>query len=73
MYIFLILWFLFVIIYLIFNVYGVTRVLAMRIKGDVIPLAILIYLIAIFFVIGVSIVLISNLDWGRNLRDLLKF
>jgi len=63
MYIFLIIWFLFVFAYMIFNIYGIYRVMAMRIKGDVVPLAILIYLIAIFLVIAGSIVLISSLDW----------
>lgn len=72
MYIFLIIWFLFLFIYIIFNVYGLYRVMSMRIKGDIIPLAILIYLIAIFLVISVSIILISNLDWGKNIKDLFR-
>lgn len=73
MYIFLILWFIFIFAYMIFNIYGVMRVLAMRLKGDVTPLAVLVYLIAIFVVIAISIMLISHLDWGRNLRELLRF
>jgi len=72
MYILLIIWILFVIAYLGFNLYGLTRVQAMRIKGDIVPLAILVYLIVIFVIIAVSILLILNLDWGKNLRELFR-
>lgn len=73
MYIFLIIWLLFLFIYIIFNVYGLYRVMAMRIKGDVVGLAVLIYLIAMSIIIIVSLTWISTLDWGKNLKDLIKF
>lgn len=73
MYIFLIIWLLFVFAYVIFNVYGIYRVMAMRIKGDVIPLAVLIYLIVISAVIVITLVFIGNLDWGKNLKELFRF
>ncbi len=73
MYIFLIIWFLFVFVYIVFNIYGLYRIMAMRIKGDIVSLAILIYLIAIFVIIAVSIILISHLDWGKNFQELFKF
>lgn len=68
MYIFLIIWFLFLFAYIVFNIYGIYRVMAMRIKGDIVPMAILIYLVAIFLVIAVSIILISSLDWGEKIK-----
>ena len=68
MYIFLIIWFLFLFVYIVFNMYGIYRVMAMRIKGDIVPLAILVYLIAIFLVIAISVILISSLDWGEKIK-----
>jgi len=73
MYIFLVIWFLFIFAYVIFNVYGLYRVMAMRIKGDVIPLAILIYLIVIMVIIAIALVFIGSLDWGKNLKELFGF
>ena len=48
--------------------YGIYRVMAMRIKGDIVPLALLVYLIAIFLVIAISVILISSLDWGEKIK-----
>ncbi len=73
MYIFLIIWFLFIFAYMIFNIYGIYRVMAMRIKGDSVAFAVLIYLIVMFVIIAVSIIIIANLDWGKNLKDVLRF
>ncbi len=73
MYIFLIIWFLFIFAYMIFNIYGISRVMAMRIKGDKVGFAVLIYLIVMFLIIAVSIIIISNLDWGKNIKDILRF
>ena len=70
MYIFLIIWFLFLFAYIIFNVYGLYRVMAMRIKGDVIPLAVLIYSLAIIVIIVVTLGFFGTLDWGKSLKDL---
>ncbi len=42
--------------------------MAMRIKGDIVPLAILVYLIAIFLIIAVAVILISSLDWGEKIK-----
>ena len=68
MYILLIIWFLFVGAYFIFNIYGISRILAMRIKGDFTSKAILIYLIVIFIIIAVSLVIISQLSWGAPIK-----
>lgn len=73
MYIFLIIWFLFIFVYMIFNIYGIYRIMAMRIKGDSVAFAVLIYLIVMFVIIAASIIIIANLDWGKNLKDVLKF
>ena len=73
MYIFLVIWFLFIFAYVIFNVYGLYRVMAMRIKGDVIPLAVLVYLIVILAIIAVTLVFIGSLDWGKSLKELFGF
>jgi len=72
MYIFLIIWFIFLFIYIIFNIYGLIQVLAKRFKGDAIGRAVLIYLILMFVIIVVSILAISRLDWGKNLKDIFK-
>ncbi|KKQ74421.1 MAG: hypothetical protein US94_C0005G0017 [Berkelbacteria bacterium GW2011_GWB1_38_5] len=71
MYLFLIFWLLFLLIYSVFNVYGIYRVIKMRIKGDKIPLAILVYLIFIGAVIFITFTITSQLDWGKNLPELL--
>lgn len=73
MYLLLIIWFLFIFAYMIFNIYGISRVMAMRIKGDKVSLAVLVYLVLIFLIIAVSIIIISNLDWGKNIKELLNF
>ncbi|MEK7142721.1 MAG: hypothetical protein AAB785_00755 [Patescibacteria group bacterium] len=70
MYIFLIIWFLFLFAYIIFNVYGLYRVMAMRIKGDVIPLAVLIYSVAIIVIIIVSLGFFMTFEWSKSLTDL---
>jgi len=48
------------------------QVLAKRFKGDAIGRAVLIYLILMFVIIVVSILAISRLDWGKNLKDIFK-
>ena len=68
MYIALIIWFLFLFVYIAFNVYGIIRVTQMRIRGDFTAAGILAYLIAIFLVIFISLILIGRLDWGANIR-----
>lgn len=72
MYIFLIIWFLFILVYIVFNIYGISRVQAMRIKGDTSGLIILIYLITIFIILGISITIISHLNWTASLSNLIK-
>jgi hypothetical protein len=47
--------------------------MAMRIKGDRVAFAVLIYLMAMFLIIAVSIIIIAHLDWGKNLKDVLRF
>jgi uncharacterized membrane protein YbhN (UPF0104 family) len=47
--------------------------MAMRIKGDSVIFAVLVYLIVMFVIIAVSIIIIANLDWGKNLKDVLRF
>lgn len=68
MYIFLIIWFIFLFAYFVFNVYGISRVMAMRIKNDVVPLAVMIYLLVIFIIIAFAIYLISTFSWGGSIR-----
>lgn len=72
MYIFLILWFLFLFVYIIFNVYGLYRVSAMRMKGDATGRAILLYIIVMLAVIVISIFFMSTLNWGKSLSDIFK-
>jgi len=72
MYILLIIWFLFLFVYIVYNIYGLIRMMQMRIKGDATMLMIAIYLILIFVIIAASILLISQLNWPTNF-DLFKF
>lgn len=73
MYIFLIIWFLFLFFYIVFNVYGLYRIMAARIKGDATGLAVLVYLIIMLLIIFISVLIISRLDWGKNLKDFFNF
>ncbi|KKQ18022.1 MAG: hypothetical protein US31_C0011G0004 [Berkelbacteria bacterium GW2011_GWA1_36_9] len=73
MYIFLIIWFLFLFVYIIFNIYGLYRVCAMRFKGDAVSRMVMIYLVAMFIIIFLSILFISHLDWSKSLKDIFKF
>lgn len=73
MYLLLIIWFLFIFAYMIFNIYGISRVMAMRIKDDKVGLAVLVYFVLMFLIIAISIIIISNLDWGKNIKELLNF
>lgn len=66
MIILLILYFLFLIIYLAFNIYGILRIWAMRIKGDRTELMIIIYLFIISTIILISLLLILGLDWSTD-------
>lgn len=72
MYIFLIIWAVFILAYIIFNIYGLSQVMVKRFKGDAIGLAVLVYLIIIFLIIFISILIISNLDWGRPIGSIIK-
>jgi len=68
MYIALIIWFLFLFVYIAFNVYGIIRVTQMRIRGDFTSAAILVYLVAIFLIIFISLIMIDRLDWSTSIR-----
>ena len=70
MYILLIIWFIFLFVYIIFNVYGLYRVISMRIKGDITLLATLIYVIAMAVIIFISISIMGTLDWGTDISKL---
>lgn len=72
MYILLIIWFIFLFAYIIFNVYGLFQVMAKRFRGDAMGFAVLIYLVAMFLIIAVSILVISQLNWGQGLGGLIK-
>lgn len=71
MYIFLIIWFVFLFAYIVFNVYGLYRVVAMRIKGDAVGRIVLFYLIVMFAIIALTIFTISNLNWSQGLRQVI--
>lgn len=73
MYIFLIIWLLFLFVYIIFNIYGLYRVCAMRFEGDAVTRMVFIYLMAIFVIILLSMLFISNLNWSTSLKNIFKF
>ena len=70
MFIFLILYFIFLFAYIIFNVYSILRVWSLRLKGDKTQLVILTYLVIMAGLIVVSILLISSLKWDESLTKL---
>lgn len=67
MYIFLILWFLFLLAYISYNVYAFYRVSAMRLKGDATNRVMVIYFLAIAAIIFISVIWISRLSWGGSI------
>lgn len=71
MYIFVIIWILFVFVYILFNTYGVFRVLKMRIKGDIIPVAVIVYVLIITIIILSTLIFIGTLDWGKSFSNIL--
>lgn len=70
--IFLGIWFVFLLVYFIFNIYGLFRVCAIRFKGDAVGLMVLIYLIAIFIIVSLSLMAITNLDWSKSIREIIR-
>ncbi len=69
MYIFVILWILFIFVYVLFNAYGVFRIMKTRVKGDIIPQAVIVYVLMITTIIIISLIFIGTLDWGKSLQD----
>jgi hypothetical protein len=63
MVIFLLIWLLFLILFIAINIYGIYRILSMRIRGDIVPIMTIGYLIVVVIIIGVSIAFIASLDW----------
>ncbi len=67
MIIFLLCWTLFLILFIAVNIYGIFRIMAMRIKGDMIPVMTVGYLILVVIIIGVSLAFIASLDWPTSI------
>jgi len=59
-------YFIFLVVYIIFNVYAILRVKSIRIEGDRTSVAISVYVSTIVVVILVSLLLMSGLDWSNN-------
>ncbi len=66
MIILLILYLIFIFIYVAFNIYGILRIWAMRIKGDRTAAIILFYLFAIGVIFFFSFIFIISLDWSTR-------
>ena len=65
---FLVIYFLFLLVYLAYNTYGIIRIVSMRIKGDATGLAVMLYLVAIGIVIFLTLTFIMTLDWSFKLN-----
>jgi len=72
MLIFLILYFIFLFAYIIFNVYSILRVWSLKLPNDRTSLSILIYLIVMAVLIVTSIILVSSLNWGAGISEIIK-
>jgi|GEM_PF-825173 len=62
----LVLYFVFLIIYIAFNVYGIFRIWSMRINGDQTIRIIILYLFSIGIIIFISLIAIGTLNWSSN-------
>jgi len=71
MIILLIIYFLFLLAYVIFNAYAVIRVWSLKLPHDMTPLTVLIYLIVMAVIVTFSLVFISNLNWQSSFGSLL--
>lgn len=61
-------YFVFMVVYIIFNIYAVLRVRSIRIEGDHTPTAIAVYITIIGALILISLLLMSGLDWSNNFK-----
>jgi len=76
MIILLIAFLLFLFVYIIFNVYAIIRVWAMRLPGDRTHIVLIFYMVVLTFVISLSLFIISTLNWKSNffnVGDLLSY
>ena len=60
----LVIYFIFLFLYVAFNIYAILRILSMRIKGDKTKEVAVIYMAIISFLILISLIMISGLDWS---------
>lgn len=68
MIILLILYFIFLVAYLAFNVYALFRVWSIRTRGDGSRAAILIYMVVVGMIIFVSLIMLTGLSWPNNFK-----
>jgi len=68
MIILLILYFIFLVAYLIFNIYAMFRVWSIRNRGDGSRAAILIYMAIVGMIIFISLIMLTGLNWPNNFK-----
>lgn len=61
-------YFIFLVVYIIFNIYAILRVKSIRIEGDHTATAIAVYITVIGAIILISLLFMSGLDWSNNLN-----
>lgn len=59
-------YFIFLAIYIIFNIYAILRVKSIRIEGDQTSVAIAVYITIISAIILISLLLMSGLNWSNS-------
>ncbi len=64
----LIIYFIFLFCYIIFNVYAILRVRSMRLEGDKTNTFLAIYSIVLVIIILISLITILGLNWSTNLN-----
>lgn len=61
----LMIYFIFLGVYIIFNVYAILKVLSLRISGDQTKEMLIIYMAVVSFLILISLIIISGLSWTK--------
>lgn len=68
MWILLLIYFIFLLAYLIFNVYAIIRIWALRMPNDMTSTGVIVYTIVIGMLITISLLIITFLTWNGNFK-----
>ena len=60
----LIFYFVFLLLYIIFNIYSILKVRTLRLRNDQTQPFLVVYIVIISFIIFISLIVIAGLDWS---------